>query len=51
MLAEGSALTHWSHTQAWGVKIQIPRDNTGGVAGNWCDGLVVDGNGVGALQI
>jgi hypothetical protein len=40
-----------SHTQAWGVKIQIPRDNTGGVPGNWCDGLVIDGGGVGALQI
>ena len=49
-LREGSGTDSLSHTQAWGVKIQIPRDNTGGVAGNWCDGLVVDGNGVGALQ-
>lgn len=50
-LREGSGTDSLSHTQSWGVKIQIPRDNTGGVAGNWCDGLVVDGNGVGALQI
>ena len=50
-LREGSGTDSLSHTQAWGVKIQIPRDNTGGVPGNWCDGLVVDGGGVGALQI
>ena len=50
-LREGSGTDSLSHTQAWGVKIQIPRDNTGGVAGNWCDGLVIDGGGVGALQI
>lgn len=50
-LREGSGTDSLSHTQAWGVKIQIPRDNTGGVPGNWCDGLVIDGNGVGALQI
>lgn len=50
-LRENVGTDSLSHTRFINCVMELARDNTGGVAGNWCDGLVIDGNGIGPLQI
>jgi hypothetical protein len=50
-LRENAGTDSLSHTRFINCVCELARDNTGGVAGNWMDGLVIDGGGLGPLQI